>query len=428
MYTFLICGIVLLLYAWMRFKRRVFYPSVIFCFMWGMNCIFHYLIYIGYVTPLNEIGLFDYQYMKTYIIYFTIATLLGFSLAHRFSNGRNIHSNISLEFMDNILRKYKWVMWLNFWGGIFRIVALVSLIGFSFSNIIDYRLAANDMMMFSQGSLVGWIFRLTAYVNMLAIMYVALSGLRAGMSQLNMKDALTTFILFAPVQLATGGRLFILYFIIFYFGCFLLGRGINMQNKARKWLMGSERKAIINMMIIMLPLVVAISLSRGDGGVANISKHEGSFLDSFSYISDGTMTTNQCMEFFDGGSSLTPQGGKTTFLGNSSAADAFRTHKHYTNYASSVYCIIHPLFLDFGYYGSLIAWTILAFFMELIALKSLAKMNLIRFVVYAMLLKMCYESVLANPFAGNIPFFELIVLFTIFYKPIFGKLERGASF
>lgn len=426
MYTFLICGIVLLLYAWMRFKRRVFYPSVIFCFMWGMNCVFHYLIYIGYVTPLTEVGLFDYQYMNTYIIYFTIATLLGFSLAHRFSSDKNIHSNISLEFLDNILRKYKWVMWLNFWGGIFRIVALVSLIGFSFSNIIDYRLAANDMMMFSQGSFVGWVFRLTAYVNMLAIMYVALSGLRAGMRQLNMKDALTTFILFAPVQLATGGRLFILYFIIFYFGCFILGRGIDMQNKTRKWLMGSERKAIINMMVIMLPLVVAISLSRGDGGVANISKHEGSFLDSFSYISDGTMATNQCMEFFQGGSTLKTENGATTFLGNSPAADQFRAHKHLTNYASSVYCIIHPLFLDFGYWGSIIAWAILAFLMETIAIKGLSKMTLIKFVIYAMLLKMCYESVLANPFAGNIPFFELIILFAIFYKPIFGRLEsRG---
>jgi len=40
------------------------------------------------------------------------------------------------------------------------------------------------------------------------------------------------------------------------------------------------------------------------------------------------------------------------------------------------------------------------------------------------LLKMCYESVMTNPFAGNIPFFELIVLFALFYKPTFGKYER----
>lgn len=426
MYTFLICGIVLLLFAWMRFKRRVFYPSVIFCFMWGMNCIFHYLIYKGFINPLTNIESFNYSYMDTYIIYFTIATIIGFSFAHRLHNDRDIKMNISLDFMDRILKQYKWVMWLNFFGGLLRIFAMVSLIGFSFYNVIDYRVAANSMMTYAQGGFVGWTFRLTAYVNMLAVMYVSLAGLRAGMSQLNMKDTLKMFILFAPVQLATGGRLFILIFVIFYFGCFVLGRGISLHSVSRKWLNASERRALINMMIIMAPMVVAITLVRGEGGVANLSQHEGSFLDPFSYISDGTMTTDKCMEFYTGGSALSPQGGSTTFLGSSEAEYNFRAYKHTTNFSSSVYTLIVPLFLDFGYWGSLIAWAILACLIEVIALKGLSRMTLIRFVIYAMLLKMCYESVLANPFAQNIPFFELIILFAIFYKPIFGKLESRA--
>lgn len=428
MYTFLICGIVLLLYAWMRFKRRVFYPSVIFCFMWGMNCIFHYLIYIGYINPLTAVESFNYSYMNTYIIYFVIATIVGFSLAHLMHDDNNIHINISMDFMDRILKQYKWVMWLNFFGGLLRIFAMVSLIGFSFYNIIDYRVAANNMMAYSQGGFVGWTFRLTAYINMLAVMYVSLAGLKSGLSQLNMKDTLKMFILFAPVQLATGGRLFILIFVIFYFGSFALGRGISMHTLSRKWLQSSERRALINMLIIILPLVVAITLVRGDGGVANLSQHEGSFLDPFSYISDGTMTTDKCMDFFSGGNQLNPAGGSTTFLGSSDPEYQFRAYKHTTIFSSSVYTVIVPLFLDFGYWGSIVIWAILAFIIETIALKNLSKMNLLRFVIYAMLLKMCYESVMANPFAGNIPFFELIILFAIFYKHIFGKLEgRGVK-
>lgn len=427
MNIFLVCGIVLLIYAWMRFKSRVFYPSVIFCFMWGMNCIFHYLIHVGYINPLTDVEGFNYSYMDTYIIYFTIATIIGFTFSHRMYNDSNIKMNISIDFMDRILREYSWVMWLNFFGGLLRIYAMVSLIGFSFDNIIDYRLAANSMMVAMQGGFAGWVFRLTAYVNMLAIMYLALSGLRAGFSQLNMKETFRMFILFAPVQLATGGRLFILYFIIFYFGAFILGRGVDMQATNRKWLMGQERRAIINMMIIMMPLVVAITLARGEGGVANITKSQGSFLDPFSYISDGTMVTDKCMEFFSGGSSLKPQGGSTTFLGTSEAQYAFQAYKHTTTYSSSVYTLIVPLFLDFGYWGSLIAWAILAFLIESIALKSLSKLTIMRFVIYAMLLKMCYESVLANPFSQNIPFFELIVLFALFYKQLFGKYENCAQ-
>lgn len=424
MWTFLTCGIVLLLYAWIRFKKRVFYPSVIFCFIWGMNCIFHFLIYAGYVNPLTDVSSFEYKYMNDYIISFTVVTIVGFSIAYKVYGVSGIKMKISTVFIDRILSQYKWVMWLNFFGGLLRIFVMVSLIGFSFYNIIDYRVAANNMMSYVQGGFAGWVFRMTAYINMLAIMYVALAGLRVGLGQLNMKDTLKLFILFAPVQMATGGRLFILFFIIFYFGCFILGRGISMQTDNRDWLLPTEWRAIRNMFAIMLPLVFVISVVRGEGGVDNISKYEGTFLDSFTYISDGTMTTDKCMIYFTGGNTLNPAGGSTTFLGASAAEMDFRSYKHTTFWASSVYTVIVPLFLDFGYWGSIVAWAILAFVIEMIAIKSLSKMTLLRFVVYAMLLKMCYESVLTNPFASNIAFFELIILFAIFYKPIFGKFER----
>lgn len=423
MYTFLTCGIILLLYAWMRFSKKVFYPSVIFCLMWGMNCIFHYLIYIGYINPLTYVEDFDYSYMDTYIIYFVIATIVGFSMAHWFYNEKDIKMNISIEFMDRLLKRYKWVMWLNFYGGLLRIFAMVSLIGFSFYNIIDYRVAANNMMAYTQGGFVGWTFRITAYINILAIIYVSLSGLRAGMTRLSIKETLKMFVLFAPVQLATGGRLFILFFILFFFGCFVLGRGISLHTISRKWLQIGERKTIISMMLIMMPLVIAITLVRGEGGVANLSNQEGSFLDPFSYISDGTMTTDKCMDFFSGGKYFEPAGGSTTFLGSSDLEYQFRAYKHNSNFGSSVYSLIIPLFLDFGYWGSIVVWALLAFVIEAMALKTLSKMTLLRFFIYALLLKMCYESVITNPFAGNIPFFELIVIFTILYKPLFGKLE-----
>lgn len=423
MWTYLVCGIILLLFAWNKFKNKIFYPSVIFCVMWGMNCIFHFLIYMDYVNPLVPVSEFKYNYMDSYIIYFTTASLIGFSLAHRFYGNLEINVKFSVEYIKNILRNYKWIMWLNFFGGILRFIAIISLIGFSFSNIIDYRVYANSMMMSSHGNFAGWVFRLTAYINMLAIVYVAFSGFVAGIGSLRMKQVLTIFILYAPVQMATGGRLFILYFLIFYFGSFFLGRGISINKESRKWLESTERKAIINMMIIMLPMVVAISLARGKGGVENITSYKGSYIDSFSYICDGTMVADKCITFFGGGDKLKPSYGSTTFYGDSQSARKFIKYKHYTIYASSVYSLIVPLFIDFGYWGSIIAWVILAFIIETIAIRYLAQLNLIKFMVYVFLLKMMYESVMTNPFAGNIVFLELIVIFFIFYKQIFGKYE-----
>ena len=147
-------------------------------------------------------------------------------------------------------------------------------------------------------------------------------------------------------------------------------------------------------------------------------------MDSFTYICYGTMVTDKCMEYFSGGKTLEMTDGYQTFVGMTDSAYEFRSYKHNTVFASSVYTIIYPLFLDFGYVGSLIAWTIIAFILEVIALKSLQKMTIIRFLIFAMLLKMCYESILTNPFASNLQFFELILLLTILYKPIFGRLER----
>lgn len=45
----------------------------------------------------------------------------------------------------------------------------------------------------------------------------------------------------------------------------------------------------------------------------------------------------------------------------------------------------------------------------------LSKLAIIRFLIFATLLKICYESVMSNPINGNIPIYELIILFAFFY-------------
>ena len=54
----------------------------------------------------------------------------------------------------------------------------------------------------------------------------------------------------------------------------------------------------------------------------------------------------------------------------------------------------------------------------------MSKLAIIRFLLFATLLEICYESVMSNPINGNIPIYELTTLFAFFYKPIFGRLEK----
>jgi hypothetical protein len=57
----------------------------------------------------------------------------------------------------------------------------------------------------------------------------------------------------------------------------------------------------------------------------------------------------------------------------------------------------------------------------------LSKLTIIRFLIVATLLKICYESVLSNPINGNIPVYKLIILFALFYNSLFGRLERSRT-
>ncbi len=57
----------------------------------------------------------------------------------------------------------------------------------------------------------------------------------------------------------------------------------------------------------------------------------------------------------------------------------------------------------------------------------LSKLEIIRFLIFATLLKICYEAVMSNSIGGNISIYQLIILFALFCKPLFGRLERSRT-
>lgn len=422
MINFLICGIAFLLFAWIKFKKRIFYPSVVFSLMWGLNCIYTAAILDGYGENLFLKDEYVYKYMDTYIIYFTIASLLGFSIAHRMFGERGVHLKFSLDFIDRVLSKYKFIMWMNFFGGILRIYLMISLVGFSMDNVMNYRLAANEMMNSGSG-FVGLVFRLTAYIQMLANFYVALYGLRAGFGKLNFKSVLTIFILYAPTQLATGGRLFVLYFIIFFFGSFFLSRGLSMKIEVRKWILPEEKRAITFIFAALLTIVALIGMSRAVENGKYVGRE--SFVEKFSYVTEGMLLTEKLMQYYPDGS-FQHSNGVHTITGRSEKYLQFKGDDRIRRKMSSVVIsILVPLYLDFGYWGSLLVWFFIALFIESLFLRLLGKLTIIRFLIVATLLKICYESVMSNPIHGNIPLYQLIILIALFYKPIFGRLERS---
>ncbi len=414
MYSFIICGIFFLLYSYISFKKdKIIFPSIIFSVMWGANCVFTFLILSGAFERLYLEDYYHYEYVDIYIIYFTIASILAFSLAHKLSGDCKVKIRFSEKFLEKILTTYSWIMWLNFFGGLLRIVLMVQLVGFD--NMMDYRLAANSVMMYGGSGFIGIVFRLTAYVQMFANFYVGLTGFQTGFRKLEFKSILKIFILYAPTQLATGGRLFILYFILFYFGAFLLGRGLSFKNTSKPLLLKSEIRSLLISFIGLLSLVSIIALARYDDGVQS---KESPFA-KFTYITEGMLATEHCMKFYNY-DQFTPDYGKYLFTGKSTLMASYTIELQKTHMSSIVHCVMTPLYLGFGFYGSILVWFIIAFLVEFISIKCLNKFNIVNFFIFITLLKTFYESIMSVPI-NNLPVFQLIVLLYIFYKPIFGQ-------
>lgn len=419
MTNFIICGIAMWLYAYIKFRKdKILYPSVIFSFMWGGAYFYTATILGGYGENLFLKEYYNFRYMDTYVVYITIAVLAGFAIAHYFykSSGREVNLEMSIDFIDNILQKYKWVLWLNFFGGLLRIAIMLSTVGFE--SMMDYRLAANAMMMSSSWSFAGIVFKLTAYVQMLANFYIALSGLKAGFDYLDLKKVLIVFILYSPAQMATGGRLFILYFIIFFFGAFIIGRGLSLRLEARSLLVPFEKRVLIISFTGLLSLIGIIAMLRAGG----VGKSEENIIDKFAYVTEGMLCSEYLMRYYPPGTFQLDYG-KSLSGTLSEKYLNFRKHLNQTKMSASVACIYTRSYLDFGYWGNLIFIFLVALFGEYIALCCLGRLTLINFCIFIVILKIFYESVMAVAITDNIPNYELLILFALFYKRLFGRLD-----
>lgn len=418
MLSFLICGVTLIWFAYVKFmKTRICYPSIVFSIMWGANCLITALIVAGGIDNLYLAKYYNYQYMDSYILYFTASSLLAFSIAHTISKGDKTKLCFDINSLGKLLVKYHWIMWLNFFGGVLRIILMINLIGFD--SVMDYRLAANEMMNSGEGA-VGFVFRITSYIQMLANFYVAFYGFKMGFETLYLKQIIGLLILYAPTQMATGGRLFILYFILFFFGSFIIGRGISCRLKKQKFIQSAEKKTIFISLVGLLSLVSIIAMAR----YYDSKGDNESALAKFSYITEGTLESEHYMQFYKR-DDIKPDYGEQLLTGGSLAHLRYRNVLNQSRMSSVVISIITPLYSGFGYWGSIVAWFIIALVLEIWAIKCLNRLTIMHFLIFITIVKIVYESVMSNSIANNIPVYELLILFAIFYKLIFGAIKSN---
>jgi len=194
-----------------------------------------------------------------------------------------------------------------------------------------------------------------------------------------------------------------------------------MTYKKRKWFLRKERRAVALIFSSLIIIVALIGMSRNLEEGKYVGKE--SFVEKFAYITEGMLLAEYGMQQLPVGS-FQQSNGAETVIGGTDNYWKFRAVLLGTKMSSSVICIIFPLYLDFGYWGSLIAWFFIALFIESLFLNLLSKLTMIRFFILTILLKIIFETVLTNSIYDNIPVYQLIILFALFYKPLFGRFKR----
>lgn len=421
MLNFFISGVLLIAWGLWRFKQRILYPSVVFAAMWGFCCIYMGIILAGAGENLFLKEYYSFMYIDKYILPFTLASIIGFSIPHFSHKRTSIHNTITEGGVDGLLKKIEFIIWLNFIGGILRMIVMIAFVGFSFDAAIDYRVAANNVMMGHGSGLAYWIFKLTAYVQLFANLYIFLAGFKEGLGSLNQKRMIGLFILYSTPQLATGGRLFVLYFIIFYFGAFLLARGLSRMSTGRRWLAHNERNTILLMGFVMFAIIVFIANLRS-GSASSAINNSGSSVEKLAYVTEGTLLAEYCMQELPP-DVLQIDYGQNLFGVNTKNHRIFQESLLPTKLWSSVESIIVPLYLDWGYWGSLIAWLLIAFIIEMLSIHCLSRLTVMKLFVYSLLLKICYESVMSTSVAINMPVAELLILIAVFFPNMLRKRQ-----
>lgn len=391
-------------------RKKIMYPSLIFSLMWGVACFLVAIAQLNiYETRLATY--FEFVYMNDYIILFSISSIIGFRLAHnQNTQAKSIRPADTLPVLQYYLHKYRWIMHINFILGISRIIAMVSLYGFD--SFHDYRMA---IVSNQSTGIVSLIIRLSNYSLIFANYYIALLGFYHGRITVNKNQVLLNFLFFAPVQMSTGGRLFILCFILYYFLPFILGRTISMRvDAAKKFLSKSERIILLSILGPLIALVPIMGVLRSEEGSATI---EDDGFNKFYYITDGMQTTEFAMVNFEG--NFSPDYGKNSFLMSSTKnISDFNRLKEGTRYAPMVNSILVRLYFDFGFYGSIIAFCIIAFFLEYIGLRCIRNITMINLIIFVIISKIMYESVIFDAFAVSWMLKSLALMY-IFKKYIF---------
>ena len=223
LYGFLLClvfAIANFFKLGMRNKTYVL-PSTFFALMWGLTSLGGFLysnLLIGASDYYNSAG--HLQKISSYQLTILIVIFSAFLLARfmRREVAVKVTAKIGRFNIESLRRKMRWILYLFFAIGMYRLISVLSVTGWNYSVIRSYYLASRSNFGVFDSNLL----RIGGYLSQFAMFYVCISGMESALIGIRLKKFVGDFLLFIPFQMSFGGRLFILAFFVPFIISYLL--------------------------------------------------------------------------------------------------------------------------------------------------------------------------------------------------------------
>ena len=366
-------------------------PSTFFALMWGLTSLGGFLysnLLIGVSDYYNNAG--HLQEISSYQLTILIVIFSAFLLA-RFMR-REVAVKVTAKFggLDIVFirRKMRWILYLFFAIGMYRLISVLSVTGWNYSVIRSYYLASRSNFGVFDSNLL----RIGGYLSQFAMFYICILGMETALRGIRLKKFIIDFLLFIPFQMSFGGRLFILAFFAPFIFSYLFTRSMTVIKKKNKKI---DKKFLLVLAspVIMLIFVQVLKMNEIVNVATIWSYSTEIFYSSSAYIHMNELWSSLPNKY--------PLGYGLNSLGfDSTVYNQIRETWDVEHNSASV-CVpsmIPQAFLDFGKSGSLVFFFIVFYIIEDRAMVCLKNLTIKNVLIIVLLCQVTYQTVSSSTF------------------------------
>lgn len=394
---FLYCFIICVVFAIANFhklgmrNKTYVLPSTFFALMWGLtslggllysNLLIDHTYFYENSAYLEEISSYQLSILIVVFAAFLLARLKCRKVAIRAIAG------FCCANIGAIRHKMRWILYLFFAVGMYRLISVVSVTGLSYSLMRLYYIDSRPN--FSTYELN--VIRIGGYLYQFAVFYVCILGMESALRGIRLKRVFKEFLLFIPFQMSFGGRLFILAFFAPYIFSYLLTYSVMVIRDKKKKI---DRKLFF---IIALPLVMLVVLQILKMDEFIRMKTLVDYSTEIFYTSTSYIHMNELWSSLPTNYSL---GYGLNCLGIGSPVYNQVFEQWDVDHNSASVCVpsmIPQVFLDFGKEGSLVFFFIVFYFIEERAMMCLQNLTTKKMLIIILLCLIAYQTASSSAF------------------------------